>query len=174
MATIPDHLLSLFTASLEYRGGRYYIEVPASEVSLSPGLDAQNQCQVAILSLDRVEDDGKSKLSSTTETSHQNSRMTKVSRQAPSRATARPSQPESIGSPQPYDSSRWNESNRSDPPVAENDILKVEIESMGSKGDGVAKVDSGYVLMIPDTEVGEEVTVEVESVQDTYSFARVV
>jgi len=174
MATIPDHLLSLFTASLEYRGGRYYIEVPASEVSFSQSLDAQSQCQVAILSLDRVEDDGKPKPSSTTETSQQDSKTTKVSRQASPRTTTRSSQPESISFPQPYASSRWNGSNRPDPPVAENDILEVEIESMGSKGDGVAKVDSGYVLMVPDTEVGEEVTVEVESVQDTYSFARVV
>jgi len=60
------------------------------------------------------------------------------------------------------------------PPVSEGETREVEIESIGDQGDGIAKVDRGYVLIVPDTDLGETVTVEIEQVQDNVAFATVV
>ena len=53
-------------------------------------------------------------------------------------------------------------SERPEPPVNVGDSQEVEIESLGDKGDGIARVDRGYVLIVPDTEIGERVTVRIE------------
>ena len=63
---------------------------------------------------------------------------------------------------------------RQTPPVEEGDTVDVEIESIGDQGDGIARVDRGYVLIVPDTEVAERVTVEVTDVTPTVAFCDVV
>jgi len=40
------------------------------------------------------------------------------------------------------------------PPVGPSDRRDVEIESIGEQGDGSAKIDRSYVVIVPDTEVG--------------------
>ncbi|KOX93317.1 TRAM domain-containing protein [Halorubrum tropicale] len=60
------------------------------------------------------------------------------------------------------------------PPVSEGETREVDIESIGDRGDGIAKVDRGYVVIVPDTDLGETVTVEIEQVQDNVAFATVV
>ena len=60
------------------------------------------------------------------------------------------------------------------PPVSEGETREVEIESLGDQGDGIAKVERGYVLIVPDTEVGEHVTVRLANVQENVGFAEVV
>lgn len=60
------------------------------------------------------------------------------------------------------------------PPVAENDVLDVTIDTVGDQGDGIAKVERGYVLIVPDTEPGDEVTVRIETVRPNVAFASVV
>jgi predicted RNA-binding protein with TRAM domain len=63
---------------------------------------------------------------------------------------------------------------RIEPPVSEGEMREVEIESMGDKGDGVAKIDGGYVVIVPDTEVGERVTIRLDDVRKNVGFAEVV
>ncbi|MEZ3170081.1 TRAM domain-containing protein [Halorubrum sp. RMP-47] len=60
------------------------------------------------------------------------------------------------------------------PPVAEGETREVKIESIGDQGDGIAKVERGYVVIVPGTDLGETVTVEIENVRDNVSFATVV
>jgi predicted RNA-binding protein with TRAM domain len=60
-----------------------------------------------------------------------------------------------------------------EPPVEVGEVRAVEIESIGDQGDGIAKVERGYVVIVPDTERGDEVTVEVEKVLENVAFARV-
>lgn len=60
------------------------------------------------------------------------------------------------------------------PPVSEGDELTVEIRSVGDQGDGIAKVDRGFVVIVPDTNVGETVDVKITSVKDSVAFAEVV
>jgi predicted RNA-binding protein with TRAM domain len=53
-------------------------------------------------------------------------------------------------------------------------MREVEIESLGNKGDEVAKIDGGYVVIVPDTEVGERVTIRLDDVPKNVGFAEVV
>jgi predicted RNA-binding protein with TRAM domain len=60
------------------------------------------------------------------------------------------------------------------PPVAEGDILTVEIKDVGSEGDGLTTIGNGYVIIIPGTKIGEEVTIEMTTVRESVGFADVV
>lgn len=60
------------------------------------------------------------------------------------------------------------------PPVDEGEVREVTIETVGDQGDGIAKVERGYVLIVPETEPGQQPTVEIEQVQENVAFARVV
>jgi predicted RNA-binding protein with TRAM domain len=62
----------------------------------------------------------------------------------------------------------------SGPPVDEGDIKKVEIVGLGDQGDGVGKVDGGYVVIVPETEPGDTVTVEIQNVRQNFAIAEVI
>ena len=64
--------------------------------------------------------------------------------------------------------------NTQKPPVEEGEQRTVEIDDIGDQGDGITRVERGFVVIVPDTEQGERVTVEIEDVQETVAFARVV
>lgn len=59
------------------------------------------------------------------------------------------------------------------PPVEPGDIREVTIESLGDQGDGIAKIDRGYVVIVPGTRPDDEVTVEIENARENVAFARV-
>ena len=59
-------------------------------------------------------------------------------------------------------------------PIAEGDQRTVDIVDIGKHGDGIAHTDRGYVLVVPDTEQGERVTVEVTDVSESVGFASVI
>jgi predicted RNA-binding protein with TRAM domain len=61
----------------------------------------------------------------------------------------------------------------SQPPVAEGEVREVIIETIGDQGDGIAKVERGYVVIVPETERGDEVTVEITQARETVAFAQV-
>jgi len=67
-----------------------------------------------------------------------------------------------------------NTTEHREPPVTLGEQRRVEIEGLGSQGDGIARVEHGFVIIVPDTRVGEQVLIEVEDVQDTVAFATVV
>jgi len=60
------------------------------------------------------------------------------------------------------------------PPVEDGDTREVEIEDIGEQGDGIARVERGFVVIVPDTELGERVTVEITEVQQNVAFADVI
>lgn len=60
-----------------------------------------------------------------------------------------------------------------DPPVEKGERREVEIEDIGEQGDGIARVERGYVIIVPDTEKGERVTIEITVVQQNVAFAEV-
>lgn len=68
---------------------------------------------------------------------------------------------------------RSNESAAPQPPVEEGETRRLEIETLGDQGDGIAKVERGYVVIVPDTEIGERVAVEIESVTQNAAFGSV-
>jgi predicted RNA-binding protein with TRAM domain len=61
-----------------------------------------------------------------------------------------------------------------EPPVEVGDRREVEIENLGDQGDGIARVDRGYVVIVPGTEVGDRVTIEIEEIHTNFAIAGVV
>ncbi|MBX0298038.1 TRAM domain-containing protein [Haloarcula nitratireducens] len=59
------------------------------------------------------------------------------------------------------------------PPVEEGETRRVEIEDIGEQGDGIARVERGYVVIVPEAELGERVAIEVHDVQSNVAFAEV-
>jgi predicted RNA-binding protein with TRAM domain len=55
------------------------------------------------------------------------------------------------------------------PPVEPGELRYVEIEDIGKQGDGIARVERGYVIIVPDTEVGERVKIEVTEVKSNFA-----
>lgn len=60
------------------------------------------------------------------------------------------------------------------PPVDEGEVRDVTIETIGDQGDGIARVERGYVIIVPDTNPDEEVTIRITDVQQNVAFATVV
>ena len=60
------------------------------------------------------------------------------------------------------------------PPVDEGEVRDVTIETTGDQGDGIAKVERGYVVIVSDAEPGDSVTVEITNVRENVSFASIV
>lgn len=59
------------------------------------------------------------------------------------------------------------------PPVSTGDIREVTIETLGDQGDGIAKIERGYVLIVPGVRPDDEVTVEITQVRENVAFADV-
>ncbi|MFC7058429.1 TRAM domain-containing protein [Halovenus salina] len=61
-----------------------------------------------------------------------------------------------------------------EPPVDEGERREVTIESVGDQGDGIAKVERGYVVIVPGARPGDEPTIEIDQVKENVAFATVV
>lgn len=59
------------------------------------------------------------------------------------------------------------------PPVTEGERREVTIETTGDQGDGIAYVERGYVVIVPEADPGDTVTVEIETVQPNVAFAAI-
>ncbi|WP_313691199.1 TRAM domain-containing protein [Halorarum halobium] len=60
------------------------------------------------------------------------------------------------------------------PPVETGEIRYVEIEDLGKQGDGIARVERGYVIIVPGAEVGERVKIEVSEVKSNFAVGEVI
>lgn len=60
------------------------------------------------------------------------------------------------------------------PPVEGGEIRYVEIEDLGKQGDGIARVERGYVIIVPDSEVGERVKVEITEVKSNFAVGEII
>ncbi|PSQ00308.1 deoxyribonuclease [Halobacteriales archaeon QS_4_69_31] len=60
------------------------------------------------------------------------------------------------------------------PPVEAGEIRYVEIEDIGKQGDGIARVERGYVIIVPGAEVGERVKVEVTEVKSNFAVGEII
>ncbi len=60
------------------------------------------------------------------------------------------------------------------PPVEPGEFRYVEIEDIGKQGDGIARVERGYVIIVPDAEIGERVKVEVTEVKSNFAVGEIV
>ena len=156
MVEITDSLACLYTGRVESRGDDFVVTVPASEIehgSVSVG----ETYRIAVL--DRAgPDEGSATDADAASVPDANG----SSGGTPSDDGQRPTSRGAAGAVQP------------DPPVSEGEVRDVTIETLGDKGDGIAKIERGYVVIVPDAEPGEEPTVEITSVRENVSFANVV
>lgn len=58
------------------------------------------------------------------------------------------------------------------PPVSEGDIVAVSIESVGDKGDGVARID-GFVVFVEGAKKGQLLKVRITKVLSSVAFAKI-
>jgi len=59
------------------------------------------------------------------------------------------------------------------PPVEEGEIRDVMVETVGDQGDGIARTDRGYAVIVPEAKPGDEPTVEIEQLVSLVSVSRV-
>ncbi|MGB9986489.1 TRAM domain-containing protein [Salarchaeum japonicum] len=59
------------------------------------------------------------------------------------------------------------------PPVEEGEIRYVEVEDIGKQGDGIARVERGYVIIVPGADIGERVKVEITEVKSNFAVGEV-
>ena len=60
------------------------------------------------------------------------------------------------------------------PPVETGEIRYVEIEDIGKQGDGIARVERGYVIIVPGADVGERVKIEVTEVKSNFAVGEII
>jgi predicted RNA-binding protein with TRAM domain len=60
------------------------------------------------------------------------------------------------------------------PPVDVSETRYVEIEDIGKQGDGIARVERGYVIIVPGADVGERVKVEITEVKSNFAVGEII
>jgi predicted RNA-binding protein with TRAM domain len=60
------------------------------------------------------------------------------------------------------------------PPVETGEIRYVEVEDLGKQGDGIARVERGYVIIVPGGEVGQRVKVEISEVKSNFAVGEII
>lgn len=58
-------------------------------------------------------------------------------------------------------------------PVKEGQVVDLQIEAVGEKGDGIGKIE-GFVVIVPNTKVGETYCVKITKVRQKVSFGEIV
>ena len=150
---IPDNLLCLFSANVEERQDSYVIEIPKHEIT-NGDVRSGETYRTAILA---------------SNANTANTANTKT--EAGTRSSS-----ESDGTTDSTPTSETDETEDRDvstPPVEEGEIREVDIEDIGEQGDGITRVERGFVVIVPETEKGERVTVEITDVQPNVAFGEV-
>ena len=153
MVELTDSLKCLFTGTVEEHGDEHVVTIPATEIEHET-VRAGASYRVALIK--REGDDAAAATDETTD------------RTVAGNGTGGSSAPSTQSAPSAADAGA------SGPPVSEGDVREVTIETLGDKGDGIAKIERGYVVIVPDSEPGDEPTVEITSVRENVSFAEVV
>ncbi|UIP01406.1 TRAM domain-containing protein (plasmid) [Halobaculum sp. CBA1158] len=175
---ISDDLRCVFSGEIEERDGSYVVEVPKRELDLAT-LHAGEVYRVAMLA-----PDSKSSVSGsasrlgaagdgeTRETGTDADRA--VGADGADAADEREVSDANAGATSSRTAGSRGSSGEPEPPVDRGDEVTVDIEGIGDQGDGIARVDRGYVIIVPDTEKGERVRIRVTSVKQNVAFAEVV
>lgn len=56
------------------------------------------------------------------------------------------------------------------PPVREGEELTVDVVDEGSEGDGIARINEGYVIIIPEGTVGDSLEIEITAVKEQFAI----
>lgn len=152
--------LCLFTGRVEERDGEYVVTVPQQEVELG-ALEPGDTYRVGMYP----------GVSPSTETAE-----TRRPTTADGETNGSPDTPLTRGGGSAGTDGRSAAAGRTpdQPPVSEGETLELQIEDVGDQGDGLARVGPGYVVFVPDTEIGQQPLVRITAVRENFAFAEVV
>jgi len=150
---ISDRLNCLFSAEIEETDDTYVIEIPTQELDVGR-LRPNETYRIAVLPAatdrgERGDRDGRSQDS-----------VPEPDANGRSDTETEPASEPEYGA--------------DTPPVQEGDRRRVEIEDIGEQGDGITRVERGFVVIVPDTDKGERVVIEITDVAETVAFGEVV
>ncbi|WP_424016274.1 TRAM domain-containing protein (plasmid) [Halorientalis pallida] len=148
MVEISDSLQLLFETSLEKERDRYTISIPP-EIVENGSLSEGQSYRVALLPGTEPEPESES----TSSQSQPRSRTDK----ADQRRSASNTQHSSNQAPSP--------------PVEEGEIRSVTIDTLGDQGDGIAKVERGFIVIVSGTQPGDQAKVRITDVKENVAFA---
>lgn len=159
---IPDNLLCLFSANVEERRGSYVIEIPKHEVT-NGEVRSGEVYRTAILSA-----------KTDTQMSTEVEKRVSPSQAGDESDDGRNAKPDDGRNAEPDDEPKQTPNrDASGPPVTEGEIREVDIDDIGEQGDGITRVERGFVVIVPETEQGERVTIEITDVQPNVAFGEV-
>jgi len=144
MTEIPDSLQALYETTLEERGDRYVVSVP-KELVADSSLEPGDVYRVALM-----QSVANSESTGSESTGDESADATTADKSASSRAASQ------------------------EPPVEEGEVRTVSIDTLGDQGDGIAKVERGFIVIVPGTQPGDRVDVEITDVKDSVAFAEAV
>mgnify|MGYP002762315386 CR=1 FL=1 len=182
---ISEDLRCVFSAEVEERDGSYVVEVPKREVQLNSVL-ANEVYRVALVArhADAPDSDATGGHEQPTDDGDRQSDEAPTTASEPSAHQSGSTAGSAAGNGSDGGRSPRNTGTASsggsgasgepEPPVDRGDEVTVDIEGIGDQGDGIARVDRGYVIIVPDTEKGERVRIRVTSVKQNVAFAEVV
>ena len=200
MTDRTDELASLFTARVTDESGHYRVSIPKRVVERGQIMDG-DVLRVALIdgddarrsesshSADAPSDSSPNDVppadaTSADATSTDSHSATTAERRTPSGAGSAPvSTTETTTSLRsettrterlPTEAGTTTRADPNGPPVTEGERRTVTIETLGDEGDGIAKVERGYVVIVSDAEPGVSVTVEITNVRENVSFASIV
>lgn len=148
MVEISDSLRLLFETALEDDGDRYIIPVPKELVD-NGSISVDESYRVALQAAASTSED-----TDTTPEPARESTETDASETEVPDTTSSGSDPRTQG-----------------PPVEVGEVRSVTIDTLGDQGDGIAKVERGFIVIVSDTQPGDQVDVEITDVKDTVAFA---
>lgn len=146
---IADKLRCVFSAQVREQDGSYVIEVPKQEITHG---DLQSGKVYRTAMFATATDTGT------------NDSATAMEPKAPATAAETADEEVPAGT---------QVSEPSGPPVQPGEVREVEIETLGDQGDGIARVERGYVIIVPETEKGDQVRIEITTVRENVAFGDV-
>lgn len=163
MVEVADDLQCLFSGQIEEVDGEYVIRVPETELETG-NLSRNTPYRIGV----RAMGDSEAAGGAAGEAGDLDAQSGRSLAGAPSASAER----ESSGADSASGASV--QTREQSPPVAEGDQFDVTIETTGKQGDGIAKVEEGYVVIVKGTKPGDEVTIEVTKVMPNFAIAEVV
>jgi predicted RNA-binding protein with TRAM domain len=161
-------LLCLFSGRVEERDGEYIITIPQQEVDLGT-LESEEAYRVGMYPGVSTSSGGTDRRDSTIADAD-----SEDARFARRRETSNPTRDSTTStSSKTASPSASTDSTPDQPPVTEGEKRRLQIEDVGDQGDGLARVGPGYVVFVPDTEIGQQPLVRITTVRENVAFAEV-
>ncbi|SDY63219.1 TRAM domain-containing protein [Halopenitus persicus] len=86
-------------------------------------------------------------------------------------ASAKEAQDEAASSERATNDNDSNRNGNDTPPVEEGEVRSVTIDTLGDQGDGIAKVERGFIVIVPGTQPGDIADVKITDVKNSVAFA---